>query len=87
MSRSRRKFRRKFVGRTDDADTDSHSDSDFDADEGIEGTSRLIDEKEKLKVDFNNIELLEKRSETFLGRQRRTPLTLVWDVTKEIRMN
>jgi hypothetical protein len=56
-----KKLRQKIIGRTDDADTDSYSDEDFDIDEEALKLGGAADEKEKLKVEHNNIELLEKR--------------------------
>jgi hypothetical protein len=51
----------KFVGRADDADTDSYSDSDFDRIDYPERTLGTMTEEEKFKVEHNNLELLEKR--------------------------
>lgn len=56
------KLRRKFVGRQDNADTDSHSDSDFDGKEAG-GLAAGMSEEDKLKAQQSNLELLEKRFE------------------------
>ena len=50
----------------DDADTDSHSDEDFDGREVSDQLDDPADQAEKFKVNFNNIELLEKGFVFFL---------------------
>ncbi len=55
-----KKFRAKFVGRTDDADTDSGSDSDFLVGEDGQ-TSGPIDVEKQIRTERSNLELLEKR--------------------------
>ncbi len=57
------KFRRKFVGRQDDADTDSHSDSDFNGNEEADAATTLMSKEDKLKKQKVSLELLEKRLE------------------------
>ena len=54
----RKKMQKKFIGRMDDADTDSHSDEDFRVEEDL---TKPIDEMDKLKNQQNDIELLKKR--------------------------
>lgn len=82
----------KFVGRADDADTDSHSDEDFDGREDEEKTEDPADIAEKFKMNYNNIELLEKGFVfLFSDRFRREEdicvfFNSVWVVTKEILM-
>jgi len=52
-----KKYRAKLTGRIDDAD----SDSDFNANDDSNRTLLLISQEQKLKDQYNNIELLEKR--------------------------
>lgn len=54
-------MRAKFIGRADDADTDSYSDSDFDNNKIIDENAADVDENMKKKMDNINKELLEKR--------------------------
>jgi hypothetical protein len=58
----RKKLRTKIAGGYgDDADTDSYSDSDFDGAEDAEKFPQHMEEKEKIKIEQKNLELLEKR--------------------------
>ena len=55
-----RRLRKKFVGRTDDADTDSGSDADFNINDELKADEPAEEEK-KQKIQHGNIELLQKR--------------------------
>ncbi|CAF2727460.1 unnamed protein product [Rotaria sp. Silwood2] len=54
------KLRVKFVGRTDDADSDSFSDSEFGGNTNSNENLLAMTREEKLKVQYNELELLEK---------------------------
>ena len=51
------------MGRTDNADTDSGSDSDYDGTKQTDGGTEIMDENERIRKQYNNLELLEKRYE------------------------
>ncbi|CAF2056570.1 unnamed protein product [Rotaria magnacalcarata] len=55
-----KKLHVKFVGHTDDADSDSLSDSAFNVNQNSNETSLPLTEDEKIKVQYHNLELLEK---------------------------
>ncbi|UJR23948.1 hypothetical protein I4U23_026916 [Adineta vaga] len=75
-----RKLRTKFVGRADDADTDSYSDSDFNADGELK-SSDPVDEEKKQKIERGNIELLQKS----LGRYEGDPYEInEWQIMVHI---
>ncbi|CAF1235979.1 unnamed protein product [Adineta ricciae] len=63
-----RRLRKKFVGRTDDADTDSGSDEDFNINDELKADEPGEEEK-KQKIQHGNIELLQKS----LGRYEGDP--------------
>ena len=48
--------------RSDDADTDSNSDAEFVEDPNTNQSSQPLNEEQKTKMNYNNLELLEKRS-------------------------
>lgn len=57
-----RRLRKKFVGRADDADTDSYSDEDFNIKDELKGDEgEPGSEEKKQKIQHGNIELLQKR--------------------------
>jgi hypothetical protein len=56
-----KKILTKVTGRADGADSDSYSDSEFDGNELGHTTAGPVDKAEKHKMDYNNVELLEKR--------------------------
>ena len=60
-----KKFRVKFVGRADDADSDSYSDSEFEGidDQDMAEDATPLTEEEKMRMRHNHKELLEKRFE------------------------
>ncbi|CAF1400273.1 unnamed protein product [Rotaria magnacalcarata] len=62
-----KKIRSKFIGRTDDADTDSYSDSDFDDNANTNNNGQPLDENAQKRMQYNNIELLEKSLGRFIG--------------------
>ncbi|CAF1244784.1 unnamed protein product [Rotaria sordida] len=55
-----KKLRMKLVGRANDTDSDSYSDVDLDDNKNPHETFASMTEEEKLKVQYNNLELLEK---------------------------
>ncbi|CAF3717062.1 unnamed protein product [Rotaria sordida] len=54
------KFRTKFVGRADDADSDSCSDTEYDSNANINDIFSSMTQEEKSKIQYNELELLEK---------------------------
>ncbi|CAF4328073.1 unnamed protein product, partial [Rotaria sp. Silwood2] len=62
-----KKLRTKLAGRQDDADTDSYSDSDFELAQDSGNIAGTTDENEKLKMQHNDLELLEKSLGRYVG--------------------
>lgn len=54
-------MRTRIAGYGDDADTDSDSDADFDGSEDMKKLPQNIEEREKIKSEQKNLEILEKR--------------------------
>lgn len=79
-------IRRSLARRSDDADTDSHSDTEFVEDPDTNQSSQSMNEEQKAKMKFNNLELLEKRfvKETSLPFFSRSSIVLVWGDMKMI---
>ncbi|CAF0964525.1 unnamed protein product, partial [Rotaria sordida] len=61
------KLRRKLAGRADDADTDTCSDSDFEVVQDSEKKFESVDKNAKIKMQHNDIELLEKSLGRYVG--------------------
>ncbi|CAF1188878.1 unnamed protein product [Rotaria sordida] len=61
------KLRRKLAGRADDADTDTGSDSDFEVVQDSEKKFETVDKNAKIKMQHNDIELLEKSLGRYVG--------------------
>ena len=57
----RKRLRVKFSSRTDDTDTDSYTENDIRESRSVHQKFVTITEEEKLKNQYNNLELLEKR--------------------------
>ncbi|CAF3109617.1 unnamed protein product [Rotaria sp. Silwood2] len=61
------KFRTKLVDHADDADTDTCSDSDFEVAQASERKFGSVDKNAKIKMQNNDIELLEKSLGRYVG--------------------
>ncbi|CAF0972051.1 unnamed protein product [Rotaria sordida] len=61
------KFRTKLAGRADDADTDSYSDEDFEESQDSENKIGPVDENTKIRMQHNDLELLEKGLGRYIG--------------------